>query len=313
MAVDSSLNRLLLYGPDGKGSLLTDKTLPALVARSGNRILLKLVGRDVLSLDANGLNPETIEGSQINPILQKVKTPVGPLTAVYQWAGIDQSLLAVGLVLDKKLSEGFQAGLFRFSASDGEKEAELLLRVNAWDYYVLGYDYVTSTPTGGGTGYFLDMDNGFARLFEVPPGGAAHELPGAVPAEVREAPHIDATMYGPKDVPPLFTKLAQLKMATGIYGGPDGNVYLLGREPTPKEGNLWWLFRISPKGVVLGKARLPTHAKHLSIVVSPDTFYLIERGDAFPQGNQQIDTMVAVPASVLEHAPLKGIEVCPGR
>jgi hypothetical protein len=309
LAVDTSLNRLVLYSADGKGRIIPEPEdqLPALLATAGDRVLLKLVGKEAVSMD------RTLHDSRPHTILEKVQTPLGPLTAVYEWTGVGRSVLAVGLVLGKKLPDGFQTGLFRFSTDEGEKDAELLRRVSAWHYYVLGYQYLTSTPDG--TGYFLDMDmdHGSSHLFVIQPGGPANELKNAVPPEVNNVPTIDSTMDGPKDAPPLFARLAREKMVTGIYGGPDRNVYLLGREPAPNGVNDWWIFRVSPSGVLLGKARLPTHEKHLSVVVAPDTFYLIERGDVYPQGTQQIDTMVTVYAPILEGAPLRGIDVCPGQ
>jgi hypothetical protein len=306
LVVDSALNRLVLYGSDGKGRILTDKLLPGLLALSGDRILLKLVGMNAQSFDA-----KTLEDFRPHAVLKEIKTPLGPLAAVYQWLGVDHSLLATGLVLNDKLPKGFQPGLFRFSAvEENSKTAELVKTIDAWDYYVLGYQYLTSS--GGSTGYFLDMDGGSARLFEIPLGGAVRELTKAMPPEAVKVPAVNATLNGPRDAPPLFEYLARQQMATGIYGGPDGNIYLLVRVPAANGINDWWLFRISVKGdgAVLGKAHLPSHAQHLSIVVSPETFYLFERGAVNPYGGQDIETMIAVPASVLERAPLRGINVC---
>ncbi len=183
-----------------------------------------------------------------------------------------------------------------------------MLRVSSADYYVLGYQYLASL---GRTAFFLDMDHGVARLFAVPARGLPRELKGAVPPEIREVPPIDSPMRGPADAPALFARLAQLRLATGIYGGRDGSIYLLGREPTPGGESVWWLFRISAQtGALMGKALLPTRAQHLSIVTSPESFYLIERGPVNPSGRQEIDTMVAVPVTLLEQAHPEGTEVC---
>lgn len=191
----------------------------------------------------------------------------------------------------------------------GRHRAELLLRVSSADYYIVGYQYLAAL---GRTAFFLDMDHGVARLFAVPPGSAPRELKSAVPSEIREVPPIDAPMAGPADAPALFAALAHLRVATGIYGGPDGSLYLLGREPKPGGDNDWWLFRISAEtGLLLGKARLPTKAQHLSIVISSESFYLIERGTLDPGGGQAIDTMVTVPVALLEQAPPEGKDVCP--
>jgi hypothetical protein len=305
LAVDSAMNRLLLYSPSGRARILPqpEEQLPALLTSAGDRVYLKLVGKDVVSFDA-----ETLDDSHPHSLLKSANTPLGALSAVYQWAGLKDSILAVGLVRGKTLPGGYQTGLFRLPLDESAAKAtSLVMKLDAWDYYVLGYQYVTATE--GGSGYFLEIDHGTAHLFEIPPGGSARELKGAVPPEMRTVPVIDAAMNGPQDAPALFAKLAQMQMPTGIYGGPDGNIYLLGRE-VAKDGNDWWLFRISSAGTLLGKTLLPSNAKHLSIVVSPDTFYLIERGDVNPYGGQDIHSMVTVPANILERMTLQGTRVC---
>jgi len=313
LAVDSIVNKVWLYDTAGKGVLQSDKSVPSLLTTSQGRILLQLVSQDVVSLDSgilDSLQTKAVQLDDLPPhsILKNVRTKLGPLAVTYQLLGIDDALLATGLVVDKQLQKGYQAGLFRFPVSDGEKTAEVVLTVDAWDYYVVGYQYLTSIVWG--TAYFLDLDQGTARLFEIPPGRAARELKGAVPPEVRAVPPFSAIMNGPQDGPTVFSNLARLRLATGIYGGPDGNVYLLAREPEANGTNDWWMFRISPKGEVLGKALLPTHAQHLSVVVSPDTFYLFERGAVNRFGGQDIRTLIAVPATTLERAPPQGVEVC---
>jgi hypothetical protein len=317
LAVDAAMSRLLLYTPDGKGSVLPEPPgeNPALLTTYGNRILLKLVGRDVVSLDA-----KTLKDSQPHSFLKSMKTSLGPLNAVYQWTGIDHTLLAVGLVRGEKLPRGYETGLFRLPVEGGT--AERLRPVDPWDYYVLGYPFLTSIGT---TGYFLEIDkeadHGVASLYEVPPVGASRLLRQAVPADdkaeyhadFREVPKISAEMNGPADAPALYAKLSKMKMITGIYGNAsDRQLYVLARDPSPNGLPKWWLFRVDPSkgGAIVGKALLPTTAQHLSIVVSPETFYLIERGEVNRYGGQVINSFVTVPADLLEHAPVQGAEIC---
>jgi len=304
LAVDAAMERLVAYSPDGKGTIVPEPAgeQPVLLAASGGRILLELIGRDVVRLDGE------LGDRKASSFLKHVATPLGPLGTVNQWTAVDGSVVVFGQVVGRKVRPVWRSGLFRISTTDGSHQAELLLKVQSGDYYILGYRYLTSL---GRTAFFLDMDHGVAKLFAVRPGARPRELKGAVPPEIRDVPPIDASMPGPADAPALFAALARLKLAAGIYGGPVGSLYLLGREPKPRGGTDWWLFRIDAEtGALAGKALLPTRAQHLSIVTSAESFYLIERGPVNPYGGQEIDTMVAVPVTLLEQAAPEGTEVC---
>jgi hypothetical protein len=307
LAVDAGLNRLLLYSSTGKGTIVPEPKgeLPTFVAASGDRILLELVDRQVVSLDAE------LGDRQTRTFLKDVATPLGLLSEVNQWAAVDDdSMLFFGHVRGANLPRGYQPGLFRISTTASPHAAELLLKVYSWDYYVLGYQYLASLAN---TGYFLDLDHE-ARLYEIAPGTLPRLLPDAVPSTLRSVPPIKAKMNGPSDATALFARLESLRMITGLYGNSvDGKLYLLAREPAPRGVMDWWLYRVDPKlGRVEGKAHLPTRAKHLSVIVSPEALYFIERGDVDALAAQDIHTMVRVPVSLLEHAPLEGAEVCSG-
>jgi len=314
LAVDAVRSRLILYSANGEGRVVPqpEGEYPALLTTVGGRLLVKLVGRNVASLDASSLADH-----QRLPLLDHVTTPLGSLDAVYQWAGVEQadgepaSVLAFGLVRGANIQpRGYQPGLFRMPAT-GSSTADLLLPVTAWDYYLLAYPYLTSIKS---TGYFLDLDNGEAHLLSVPPGAAKPvAVPNGVPPAFRAVPAISAKLHGPKDSPALYDKLATLKMITGVYGDPyDGKVYLLGRDPVPAKGSIdWWLFRVDPARGVEAHAKLPTHAEHLSMVISPGAFFLIERGKVNAFGGQDIQHFVTVPTDLLQQALLQGTSVCP--
>jgi hypothetical protein len=321
LAVDPALNRLLLYGPDGKGSIVPEppQQFPALVVRAGDRILLKLVGRDLVSLDA-----KTLQDAKPLSALKEMRVPeLGqPLHAIFQWSGVDKSaLLAFGIVDGDNLRGGSQTGLFKVSLAGNA--ASLLRLVPDWDYYVLGYPYLTSVGT---TGFFLEFakagDRETVKLYEVSSSGALVLIPHGVPndersayrADFSEVKRVSAAMNGPAGAPALYSKLSKMKMITGIYGdASDGMLYELAREPVENDVPRWWLFRVSPAngGSVLGKVLLPTTAKHVSMVISPGNFYFFERGDAEPLGGQQINTMVTVPSPALRQATDQGYSICP--
>ncbi len=306
LAVDAGLNRVLLYAPDGKGSMVPEPKgeYPSLATYAEGRVLLRVVGGNVESLD-----PANLGSRQLVPRLKSVPTEKGQLKSINQWVGVGDSILAFGHVRAPELPRGVQPGLFRV---DAKGAGQLLKSVDSWDYYHVGYQYLTAI---GPTGYFLDVADSQALLYEVAPGGALRPLSDALPLDLRSMPPIDAKMSGPADAPNLFKQLEHLTMVAGIYGNSaDGKLYVLTRKPVPTGGTDWWLYRVDPKdgpqGKILGKTHLPTSANFLSVVVSPESTYLIERGSVDTLGNQAIKSMVAVPAALLQ-GTLQGSEICP--
>ena len=188
------MDRLVAYSPEGKGTIVPEPTgeQPDLLAASQGRILVELIGREVVSLDG-GLGDR-----KVSSFLKHVATPLGPLSTVNQWTAVDGSVVVFGQVLPRKARSVWRSGLFGISTTGGSHQARLLLRVSSADYYIVGYHYLTSV---GRTVFFLAMDHGVAKLLAVPPGGAPRELKGAVPPEIREVPPIDASMAGPADAP----------------------------------------------------------------------------------------------------------------
>lgn len=308
LAVEASRNRLLLILPENgtmKDVPLPAGSFPSLLVQAGDKVLVKQVLGDVLSLDSS-LAPESSRA-----FLQRAAA-TGEVRAVYQWATTGSSMLAVGLV--KPGNTPANVALVSVPMTENGGGSKLLMSLPSSDYYLTGYPFLASI---GETGYFLRMEKGVgqeATIFAVSPSARRPiPLPGLVPAEFRPVPQLDATLHGPADAKQFFDHLAALKTATGLYAGPDGKLYLLAREPSVSPGQTdWWMFRVDPQhGEILGRAQLPTHAHQLTIAVSPQAFYLIERGEVDPSGlKQSIESMVTVPASLLEHAPPDGAAIC---
>lgn len=311
LLVDTLRNALSIYAPDGKGILAAERPGddPSLLASVGPHVYVEVLERRVVELDPSALPGIGAESSRKYRIGSAVPT-------LLQWTGLGGSTLAVGLRLaeEGRAAAEVQAGLFRLPALSA-RSADLVLPLASDAWYGLGYSCLTSI---GRRGYFLDLDGGRARVYEVGERGGGRWLPAGVPsnaaaayaADFSEVPAVDLRMGGPLGAASVYARLRGLKMAAGLYGSSDGKLYLLARAPAPA-GTNWWLFRLDPfRGDVEGKALLPTHVPFVSVVAAPSSFYVFEEGEPSISGYQETPTLLRVPGSLLERAPLQGVEVC---
>jgi hypothetical protein len=307
LLVDSSLNRLLLVSPNGEaakveGVLAERAALPALIAPTAGGFLLKLIGPTILSLD---------------PALKllamsDLKRAAGSSTvsSVYQWTPVGSSVLAYGSVRSPSFVEGYKLGLLRFPAAAGVlSRPKLLLPFANSTFYMLGYQYLASI---GSTGYFLAMDKQ-ATLYKVPAGRSPVALLNAVPTRFRALPSLKTKMTGPVNGPALFRELEGATMPAGLYGGADGFLYLLTRQPGRPMGTTdWTIYRFDAEDKrFVGHGRLRTSAKHLTAVPGPDAWYFFERGDVALTGRQTLGSMIVVPNARLTSIGNAGGEICP--
>lgn len=309
LVVDSSLNRLLLVSPDGEttkisGTLADRAKLPALVVPAEDGFLLKLVEPTLLVLDNDlKLREETK--------LQRSAAPKAfTVGSLYQWTVAGRAVLAYGSLRSPSLPRGYELGFLRFPASGGVPgRPEMLLPFGNGDFYVLGYQYLASL---GSTGYFLAMDRK-AVLYKVPPGAAPVARPNAVPTAFRDLPKLQAQMTGPADAPALYAELEQRTMPAGLYGGADGFLYLLTRQPGHVAGMTdWTIYRIDAEGNrILGSGHLHSAAKHLTAVPAKDAWYFFERGEVAPTGGQSIGSMIVVPNARLTQLGPSSADLCP--
>jgi hypothetical protein len=307
LVIDSALNRVLLVDRDGKVTALGDPavekhaSLPGFVAATPQGFVLELITPDILQFD-KGLHlrtgPRSLGAAGGRP------PKVG---SVFQMTVAAHSLVAYGALRSSSFAKGFEVGFLRVSLSH-PSDAEMLLRFELNNYYLFGYQYLASI---GPTAYFLRMGDE-ATLFRVPAGMKPLARSGAVPRQFRRLPKLQTHMDGPADAPAFFAEVEQLTIPAGLYGGLDGYLYLLTRQPArASSGTDWWLYRLTPEGNrVLGSGQLPTHAKHLTVVPSPDRWFFFERGEVDSIGRQRIETLVAVPSSSLTTMK-PSTELCP--
>ncbi|HVR06704.1 MAG TPA: hypothetical protein VMW75_01540 [Thermoanaerobaculia bacterium] len=307
LAVDTALNRVLLYAPSGHGTVVIDSQqgkLPALLATSEEGILLKMVGRDVVRLD------ESFRPAEEHSVLKDAVSDVGSVGSIYQWSG-DHSILAYGSIRSPKLPDGYELGFLRIPVSPSGARTEMLMRYADGDYYRLGYQYLATLGT---TGYFVRMAPQKAELFAVDADSTRPRLlPNAIPPAFRTPPKLEGSMTGPADAPKFYAQLEGFSIPTGLYAGADGLLYLLTRQPGVAAGVTdWSIYRIDPaRDRVLNGVSLPTHAKHLSVVVAPSAFYFFERGELSPFGSQRIPSLVAIGAELIARGAPAGSTVCP--
>lgn len=306
LVVDAALNRVVLVDRDGRVTALADPEvakhakLPGLAAATPEGFVLKLVTPEILQLDT-GLH------------LRATKSLVaaggrGPrLGAVFQMTVAAHSLVAYGSLRFSSFARDFEVGFFRASLSN-PADVEMLLAFGESSYYLLGYEYLAAI---GPTAYFLRMGNE-AQLYKAPASRKPVALSNPLPPPFRVVPRLQTRLDGPADAPAHYAEIERLTIPAGLYGGPDGFIYLLTRQPGKTSGETdWWLYRLSPEsGRVLGKGKLPTKARHLTLVPAADVWYIFERGKLDAIGSQRIETLVALPSSSLTTMK-DSTELCP--
>jgi hypothetical protein len=308
LVVDSSLNRLLLVSGTGQVAKLENEAarraaLPALLAPTGSGFLLKVLDPGLLELDGS-LN--VVSEGKVRETATATQPGVGHF---YQWTVAGNAIVAYGSIRSPHFQEGYSLGFLRLHLADLTGRPEMLLPFPNLRFYSIGYPYLASL---GPTTYFLAMDQK-AILYRVSEGGKPVAVPLAgLPAELEQVPILKSRMTGPATAPALYEELEAQTMPAGLYGGPDGFLYLLARRPDGPGRTDWSLYQIDPAGnKIRGLGHLRSNAKHLTVVPSARTWYFFERGDVEPSGRQDIHSMIAVPSTRLAAMTAAGIDLCP--
>lgn len=306
LLVDPLLNRLLLVSPSGQTTRLDNPAteraaLPALLAPLADGFLLKPVGPTLFFLD-KALN--LVSESGLGRGAAGARSALGPF---YQWTVAGRTIIAYDSLRAANLPGGYELGFLRLPATNPPGRPEMLLPFPNGDFYTLSYQYLAAL---GPVAYFVAMDR-TATIYRVPPGAAPVALTDAVPEGFREVPTLHTQTHGPSDTPALYAELERATIPAGLYGGPDGFLYLLARRPVAG-GTEWSIFQIDAAGnKIRGLGHLRSAAKHLTVVPSPDAWYFIERGDIEPSGRQEIGSMIAVPSARLTGLTAAGADLCP--
>ena len=197
-------------------------------------------------------------------------------------------------------SRGFQLGFIRgtVTASSGQfRDLELLEATEANDFYLFGFPYFAANDDGL---FYVRMVGDQASIVPAKRGtsGAAPEPLKAFPEKFRAISKLKTENTGPASTASRYAEIEKRTMAVGLFG--EGKyLYLLGRRFTG-EGTEWSLSQIDPKDPDsrhIHEVRLPTTAHHLSVVPGGDYWYFFERGEVRGWGEQEIATVVKIPAA----------------
>jgi hypothetical protein len=286
-------NRLLAYGEDGSSEKLNSAKLGILptainMTREGGMLLeladgtVAQLGRD-FSIGKVVLAPQARSARDLR---------VGSL---YQWELAGNELVAYGALLDEK--DSVWRGFFHIPVGLGLQKPEVLMPLSSGDVYLIGNNYLAAI---GSTAYYVAMDKSSA-IFEVLPEHPPKML-SAFPKEFRAAPVFRTRMRGPRDAEARYNEIEGFSMVSGLYSQGEA-LYLLARKPQLGGRTEWSLYKIDPaKDVILAKIILPTKAHHLSVAVSRDRWFLVQRGAVREGQRQDIDSMIVIAASDISAA-----------
>ncbi len=290
MVVDPQKHEVILYSIKGlqvNPPFAVDGKKVKSGAKGRNEYILKLLNSRAVVLD-EGLGVADADGN-----FQKDKAGrTNSLGSLYDWAVANDRIFGFGAI---KISGQYQSGFLGGNIGgvplsvDG---MQLLEPFDYLDYYLLGYQYVAVNESEA---FFLKMGD-FADLYRVPLGGGKLEsIKQLIPADFSHVPKIKTQDAGPAEAKKLYEEIEGYKIPAGIYGYGK-MLYFLARSPEGK-GTAWWLYQIdSAKKVVSPGLRLPTHASNLTLVPSPDFWFIFEKSGIKDDNSQDINDILAVPA-----------------
>lgn len=268
---------------------------PQVVLQQGERLFVGVPRSRVLMLD-KGYSVMTQEAVQVTEVRKKDDELT--LQGMFLWRPVGSDFLAFSDV--KAANDRWWSALVRFPARD-PASFEVLHSVGLLApskvFYQLGFPLLASL---GDDGYVLLMENPIGIYRSSKGGGGLKQL-SAFPEEYDQSPVLP-TLAVPDDIVPVMAKIEQSKMPTGLYGwkeGRKGYLYLVVREPDAS-GTRWTIFKIDPDSdEVVGSARLPTRAHHLTVVPGTKRWAFIEQGRVESWVRQRIDRVVFVPSDRL--------------
>jgi hypothetical protein len=295
MVVDTLKNDIILYSIKGITSefpsrnAINIKSVEGTVKNDSDYIL-KLVGTKIVLLDGE----LKVIDRDVNFQIDKDGKKNG-LGSLYDWVVAPQEVFAFGTVRsgppdNHQYESGFiQAGISKkpFAINN----ARLSIPFDYIDYYLVGHKYVAANDNYA---FFLKMGS-LAELYRVPiAGGSPEKMNLSFPGEFSRVPKLKTEVAGPADAKRLYEEIETYSIPVGIYGYQK-KLYLLTRSPEGK-GTAWWLYPIDPStNKIFTRLRLPSTANHLTLVPSPDYWFIFEKGSVRDDRSQAINTLLAVP------------------
>jgi hypothetical protein len=206
---------------------------------------------------------------------------------------------------DQPFQLGFVTG--RITAnSDQPRDVRLLekmpepktlgARENA-DLYLLGFPYFAANDLGLFYLRMLGTTASIVRLVEQGNGTVFPAPLSVFPKDFVKIPELPKLHEMKSPAAERFGEIEKSKLAVGLFG-QDKYLYVLTRENPTGASTRWMLHQIdSEKSVLRGAMILPTNASFLSIAVTPDNWYIFERGNVLGFGKQDIKTLVRIPSA----------------
>ena len=169
-------------------------------------------------------------------------------------------------------------------------------------FYRLGLSYFAANDEAL---FFVQIAAEETSVWQVTPNGRKNpivvEVENAVPSAYRSPGGFEASLQGSGEsqldkVAQIFGNLEGKTMVAGILGH-GSSVFLLTREPST-EATLWSLWPVAPSRdkVDSRQLKLPTAANHINLVPGLNSWYIIEKGPVRGWGDQEIQTVLEVPA-----------------
>jgi hypothetical protein len=161
-------------------------------------------------------------------------------------------------------------------------------------YYLLGNSYLAAEK---GICYFLAMGKN-PSLYRISTSGDNRpERLDVLPNEYRTRPEFKTRMTGKSSAALRFAELETFSVISGLYA-QDGKLYLLARRPNGTAGTSWLLFKIDPnRRKIVGHIMLPTSADFLTVIISPDKWFMLERGRLSEEQHQEIKSLLVIDKS----------------
>jgi hypothetical protein len=252
----------------------------------------------ILSLDRT-LVPgplHAVESAKFNPASNRI-------SGLFDWEPVGGDVVAFTDV--EGPPSHWNSAIVRFPMGDPEHFTRLHfvgLHDQERTIFRLGYQYITSL---GKTAYVLRLDP--PAIYKDAGPTRAAESPLVQVGDSLSTREQEANLQLPEflmrhDFVPVMAAVERAAMPAGIYGW-EQHLYVLSRMPDG-DGTIWVLRKYDTEGKLLGMARLPTRANHLTPVPGPTSWAFVEKGPVKDYGIQDIKTVLFVPSSLLRHMQL---------
>lgn len=306
LLVDFLYGKILAYQKDGRclGTVSEtvessfDGLVPTRLAVRGDGFVLGLAGHRIVTLDGE-LTPtqrtdfrsEAVrEGVQLDSMFMSQVTPTAALT-----------------FSDYQAPDGWKSSFFRVplaAPASFQRLGDQPIGAAARVYYRLGSQYIASL---GETGYFLEMEPEM-RIVRNEPGSATLASLTAFPPEPRQLA-TPPDFYSLKNTEEVMGAVERTTMPVGIFGWKD-YLYVVSHSPGAADG-IWKISKIDPRqDRLVGWTSLPAQAAHVTVVPGVDQWTFLEKGHVRKFGDQPAETMLHVPASLLEGISAPSENVC---